>query len=178
MLELTLLGLAAQSPRSGYDFKSLFESTALRQFSSSPGSIYPALKRLEAREWLESAVKGSAGDRSRRIYRPTSRGRKALREWLVADPTVEEIERDPRLPILRFSLLGTIDPPPEDVARFLERLESAARRYIEVVEQSKREMERLQEPFPALALEHGSRSLETLADWSREARRAFTAEVS
>lgn len=176
-LELTLLGLAAQEPRSGYDFKSLFESTALRQFSASPGSIYPALKRLEARGSLVSELAESPGDRSRRVYSLSKQGWKELRPWLAGDATVEEFEQDPRLPILRFSLLGTIAPSGEEVDHLLRSLEESARQYAESLESIAQVLEGLDDPYPALALAHGRQSLLTTIDWAARTRDALALGV-
>lgn len=176
-LELTLLGLAAQEPRSGYDFKELFEATALRQFSASPGSIYPALKRLEARGSLVSELVDTPGDRSRRVYSVSDGGRKALRHWLSRDVTVEEFEQDPRLPILRFSLLGAIQPSREHLHRLLESLEASARQYAEDLEGFVRTLEELEDPFPALALDHGRTGLLATVEWAQRTRDALSLEV-
>ena len=48
-LEYALLGLLHQQPQSGYDLRKVFETTALGNYSGSPGAIYPALRRLESR---------------------------------------------------------------------------------------------------------------------------------
>ena len=46
-LSLAILGLIAQEWQSGYDIRKAFATTPMGHFSSSPGAIYPALKRLE-----------------------------------------------------------------------------------------------------------------------------------
>ena len=177
MLELTLLGLAAQKPRSGYDFKSLFESTALRQFSSSPGSIYPALKRLEAAGFLGSQLRESGGDRTRRVYSVTLSGRTELRSWLEAEVTVEELRQDLRLPILRFSLFGSIGVSGGYAARFLDQLAAAAREYGQELERTAQALAGLDDPYPGLALEHGRASLRVLGEWSRRPLTTLMIEV-
>jgi DNA-binding PadR family transcriptional regulator len=168
-LEHALLGLAAQQPRSGYDFKTLFESTALRQFSSSPGSIYPALKRLEGRGLLASRKEPGAGDRSRRIYEVTPKGKQALRSWLEHPATVGELRLDLRLPLLRFSLFGSINMPMDKAVSFLEGLIAAAKQFQVELNPSVSELARLQDPYPGLALDHGIRGLKELQEWSRSA---------
>jgi len=45
LLELALLGLVLREQRSGYALRKVFAETALGGNSSSPGAIYPALKR-------------------------------------------------------------------------------------------------------------------------------------
>jgi DNA-binding PadR family transcriptional regulator len=166
-LELTLVGLAVQQARSGYDFKSLFESTALRQFSSSPGSIYPALKRLEAAGLLRSEVSTSIGDRSRRVYSATEAGRAVLQEWLESEVTIEEMRRDHRLPVLRFSLFGAIGVSVERATSFLQQFEAASEAYRAELDKTAKALADLNDPFPRLALEHGRASFEVNRDWSR-----------
>ena len=45
-LGYALIGLVQEDPRSGYALRKVFEDTPMGAFSSSPGSIYPALKKL------------------------------------------------------------------------------------------------------------------------------------
>ena len=56
LLEYALLGLTYQAPMSGYDLRKIFTTTAMGHFSSSPGAIYPALQRLEARSLLKATI--------------------------------------------------------------------------------------------------------------------------
>lgn len=177
-LEFTLVGLAAQEPRSGYDFKSLFESTALRQFSSSPGSIYPALKRLESAGLLRSEMSESAGNRSRRVYSTTEAGRTTLRGWLQSEVTIDELRRDLRLPILRFSLFGSVGVSPERAILFLEQFEAAAEGYRAEIDKTAEALADLNDPFPRLALEHGRATLEVHRDWSRRSANILRHEAS
>ena len=60
-LEFALVGLLRQKVQSGYDLRKTFTETAMRHYSDSPGSIYPALKRLQARGWIEAEPKDSRG---------------------------------------------------------------------------------------------------------------------
>ena len=45
-LDCAILGLLSRRPGSGYDIRRVFQTTALGRYSDSPGSIYPAIKRL------------------------------------------------------------------------------------------------------------------------------------
>ena len=55
-LELALMGLLSQQDRSGYDLLNIFSQTAMGGFSSSPGAIYPALKRLARAKSIKGVV--------------------------------------------------------------------------------------------------------------------------
>jgi len=45
-LDYALLGLLNKRPAAGYALRRLFQTTPLGVYSDSPGSIYPALRRL------------------------------------------------------------------------------------------------------------------------------------
>jgi DNA-binding PadR family transcriptional regulator len=47
-------------------------------YEVSPGTLYPVLKRMEARGWLRSTVDPGGGRRARREYALTRRGRSVL----------------------------------------------------------------------------------------------------
>ena len=84
-LELALLGLLHQKPQSGYDLRKTFATTAMRHFSDSPGSIYPALRRLEARDWIAIDPQNDKDPENRRgqqVFQLTSAGITVLVEWL------------------------------------------------------------------------------------------------
>jgi DNA-binding PadR family transcriptional regulator len=46
-LDYAILGLMYQKPSSGYGIRMQFETTAIGNYSSSPGAVYPALDRLQ-----------------------------------------------------------------------------------------------------------------------------------
>ena len=60
LLGFALLGLIFEQPRSGYDLRKIFTTTAMGSFSDSPGAIYPALARLEANGLVRGTVEESA----------------------------------------------------------------------------------------------------------------------
>lgn len=86
MLELAILGLLLQSPMHGYELRKRLTGLlgAFRAFSY--GSLYPALRRLQA----DGLIAEDAGPdtlvkrRARRVYELTPEGRKRFSE-LVAD---------------------------------------------------------------------------------------------
>src|SRR5215469_12585224 len=106
-LEMALLGLVAQKPQSGYDLRKTFATTALRHYSDSPGSIYPALRRIEARGWIESTTgKTSPADpRRRQDYRLTDAGKKTLIAWLDQPVSAEDMRMRQTELMLRFAFM-------------------------------------------------------------------------
>ena len=84
-LEHILLGML-QQPASGYDLRSEFESGARFFWSAELSQIYPTLKRMEKRGWLESRLEPSPKGPDRRVYQRTLVGRDVLRDWLLSGP--------------------------------------------------------------------------------------------
>jgi DNA-binding PadR family transcriptional regulator len=92
---------------SGYDVHKLFATTPMAHFSSSPGAIYPALRRLERRGLLKAKLEGKSEARPRRVYTLTREGGAVLSAWLRQQVTREELIRNSGAPILRFALSGS-----------------------------------------------------------------------
>jgi len=96
-----VLGLLALGPRSGYDIKTAVDRSTRFFWAASYGQIYPELRKLEG-EGLIEGEDAPNGARSRRVYRLTAHGRKALEEWLVGPETTIEY-RDESLLRLFFA---------------------------------------------------------------------------
>jgi DNA-binding PadR family transcriptional regulator len=71
MLDLAVLGLLRREPRHGYDLKLQLAQLGFARVSF--GALYPALRRLEKRGWIE-ALRPAA---RRKAYRLTEVGRSA-----------------------------------------------------------------------------------------------------
>ena len=106
-LEACLLGLLQEEPRSGYDLRKLFRDTPLMHFSDSPGSIYPALRRLEKRGWVGGTIESSGSVRQRQVYAITSGGLEAFRKWRGARVTREDVIWKGDALMLRFAFSDT-----------------------------------------------------------------------
>jgi DNA-binding PadR family transcriptional regulator len=76
LIRLHILYHASQEPIFGLG---IIEELSRHGYRVSPGTIYPLLHGLERRGLLRSSPQRS-GSRSRRTYRATARGRRALRE--------------------------------------------------------------------------------------------------
>ena len=80
LLDYAILGLIQDRPLSGYGIRKLFEETALGNYSSSPGTIYPALKRLQKFELVEKITQRRVTKTSFQI---TKKGVLVLKNWLI-----------------------------------------------------------------------------------------------
>jgi PadR family transcriptional regulator, regulatory protein AphA len=96
-----VLGLLGLRPMSGYDIKRAVDRTIRHFWAASYGQIYPELKRLEEAGWIVGKD-ADRGSRSRRVYRITARGRRALKDWLHGRETRIEL-RDESLLRLFFA---------------------------------------------------------------------------
>src|SRR5262249_14204979 len=94
-----------RQPCSGYDLRRFFAIRPMATFSDSPGSIYPALKRLEQSGMVSCTLEENSRVRRRALYRISSTGKKALERWLERPVNAEDVLR--RMPelCLRFSFL-------------------------------------------------------------------------
>jgi DNA-binding PadR family transcriptional regulator len=131
-LEAVLLRVIARKPCSGYDLR---RSGSLGVFSDSPGSVYPALKRLEESGLIEASVE--AGGRRRTVYRLTGDGRAALHTWLTSAVTTADLDRRPELLELRYLFLGEQNDT-DGLRRFLvEYADAVAQRIMEQEKKAK-----------------------------------------
>jgi DNA-binding PadR family transcriptional regulator len=173
-LELAILGLLTLEPQSGYDLMNVFAATAMGNYSSSPGAIYPALKRLEKRRLVEGEVDDTRALRPKKVFHPTAAGEATLREWLRREITLDDARRRLDELLLRFAFYSLLGPAASRA--FLRSLAARLDEYVaELVEQRK--------IFPAEAPPHGRMAFElgieqyrSCARWARRMLRHFEEE--
>jgi DNA-binding PadR family transcriptional regulator len=76
--DLVILALVEDEPLHGYEIASRLERSCQGTLRFTLASLYATLYRLEERELVRSRWVERAGQRRRRCYRITDRGRKAL----------------------------------------------------------------------------------------------------
>lgn len=108
MLSYALLGLLQQKPKSGYDLRKLFAETAMGNYSDSPGSIYPALQRLQDRKLVSAQIEQGVGLRRRRVLRLTNAGLTVLKAWLRSPMKSNSVTRHMDEWMLRFSFCDQV----------------------------------------------------------------------
>jgi DNA-binding PadR family transcriptional regulator len=166
-LEFALVGLLRQKAQSGYDLRKTFSETAMRHYSDSPGSIYPALKRLQARGWIEAEPKDRRG---REVFHMSAEGILALLEWLARDLTYDDVVLRGQELMLRFAFMdGNV--PRSTALRFLEQFERELTRY---VGELRGQFEQMSSRSPlhtgVLAFQSGIEGMEAQLSWARQAR--------
>jgi PadR family transcriptional regulator PadR len=76
--ELLILALIESEPRHGYEIGRLIETRSGGRLRFQASSLYPVLFRMERRGWIKGRWVEKAGERRRRFYRLTDKGRDAL----------------------------------------------------------------------------------------------------
>ena len=77
-LDLLVLKVVALGPSHGYAIAQRLQQISKDFFQVHQGSLYPALHRLEDRDWLQSEWKDSETGREAKFYRLTRKGRAQL----------------------------------------------------------------------------------------------------
>lgn len=79
-LEMLILKTLALEPMHGYGLALRIEQTSRGVFRVNPGSLLPALARMESAGRVKSDWRASENNRRAKYYALTARGRKALEE--------------------------------------------------------------------------------------------------
>jgi transcriptional regulator len=97
-LELLILRLLSSGNLNGWDIMLRIQLISDEVLSVTPGSLYPALHRLEARGLISAAWRPSDNNRKAKFYGLTARGRKQLdaqrKQWEQFSAAVALILRD------------------------------------------------------------------------------------
>jgi len=172
VLGYALLGLIQLKPSSGYDLRKIFAETAMGNYSSSPGAIYPALERLESQGLIRGVVEDGVGLRRRRLYKLTSKGGSALKRWLSRPIAQADVMRGAQELMLRFSFMDRALGPDATIA-FLAGFRSALKAYLAGLESYLSENAPQMPLSGRLALESGIRGYRGLYDWTDYAIRTY-----
>lgn len=83
-LDVLVLKTLSWGPRHGYAIAKWLESTTDDTLSIEEGSLYPALYRLERKEWIEATWGMSELGRRAKFYALTPAGRERLKAEVAA----------------------------------------------------------------------------------------------
>jgi DNA-binding PadR family transcriptional regulator len=113
-LRYAILGLLAETPRSGYELLREFDYSRSVIWPAPQNEIYRELAKLQHNGWIEQPA--AAGARNRRIYRITPSGKKILHQWLCSDTVDFSLRYEP---VLRAVFMTQMSK--EEIKRRLER---------------------------------------------------------
>lgn len=92
-IDLLLLSLIKQRDLYGYEITKLLKQLSDDHYEMSEGTLYPALKRLERKQWIESYWSETSSGR-RKYYKLTDLGTKELvkkqRDWKLIENLVQK----------------------------------------------------------------------------------------
>ena len=167
LLELAVMGLLSQQPRSGYDLLKVFSETAMGGFSSSPGAIYPALKRLEKAGNITGEVENRDTLRPRQVYSLTAAGIKTLKQQLRQPVTRDDVVRHMDGVMLRFAFAGELLGP-DVAAGILEQFAHQIGGYLPDLQDQLAQIPETTGAYGKYALQHGIQMYEVEARWARK----------
>jgi transcriptional regulator len=77
-LDLLVLKTLTLEPMHGWGISQRIQQMSRSVLDVNQGSLYPALQRLEQKEWIDSEWRTSENNRRAKYYRLTAKGRRAL----------------------------------------------------------------------------------------------------
>jgi len=77
-LDLLVLKTLSAGPIHGWGISQRIQQTSRGVLDVNQGSLYPALRRLEVKGWVEGEWRASDSNRRARYYRLTPEGKRAL----------------------------------------------------------------------------------------------------
>jgi DNA-binding PadR family transcriptional regulator len=164
--EHILIGLVCLSPASGYDLKRKFAATPIGVYQPSSGSLYPALRRLEAKGLVKALDGTGESARHRRVYEPTAAGRAVHATWLRTPVDVSTVARDLGLHLMRFVMMEHASSR-EEVLSFLGALKDALAAFTAGMQRYAAASAPTGDRHPGLALDHGLEVYRASLRWTR-----------
>ncbi len=126
LLDYAILGLIKDQPLTGYGIRKLFEETALGNFSSSPGTIYPALKRLQKFKLVEKYKNANS---YKNPFNITQIGLLVLKNWVLQKIEKIDVEKNTDELMLRFAFMESLTEKNEKI-NFLTSYKVLLKMYI------------------------------------------------
>ena len=168
-LDYAILGLLLANSMTAYGLRMAFEKTAIGNFSSSPGSIYPACNRLIK---LDLIIKN---DNNGGLLEITAEGKKQMKIWLTKPITFEEVSKDSTILILKFAFMDHLVSQLEKVT-FLESFIQLTKEYLRELE-AYHNSSKLQMPLHGrLSFEYGIATYKTQLNWAKSSLKSMTHE--
>jgi PadR family transcriptional regulator, regulatory protein AphA len=173
--EHLLLGLICAEPSSGYDLKRAFSTTPIGVYQPSSGALYPALRRLQTKGFVQSQPRSTAGvspGRRRSVYQATPAGWAAHESWVRTPVETASVARDLGLHLMRFVMMEPLLTR-DEVLDFLCGLRDALAALVAQLERytGAATFEGL---HPGLALDHGIQIYRASLDWAEHAIASLT----
>lgn len=162
-LGYAILGLLRE-PMTGYAVRKVFETTPMGNYSSGPGTIYPALKRLHNAGLIEKYFDKNASKAGKSLYRLTEAGVLALQQWFRQPVTQKDMDKNLDALFLRFAFMEFFVDFETRVA-FVREFKKEIEIYIHYLEDFFAEAKKSMPLHGRLAMEQGIESQYTISKW-------------
>lgn len=179
-LEHVLLAMLGQ-PASGYDLKAQFESGVRFFWSAEFGQIYPTLKAMQRKGWIEGRSEPSPKGPPRIVYTRTPEGTREFHAWLRSGPVMGNERFAWIAQLIHFGELHDLDATErfvEELSRKQSFVRDALANAITGVEIDHPQGESTMNDIVFhewLALQVGLRAIQARIDWCEEAKRTIRA---
>lgn len=161
MLELAALGLLLKKPLHGYRLKQQLEKFMSGCISINYGAIYPLLKRLEKKGYINTYQELADISSNRKVYQITKLGRDRWRQAMLAHPHESWVNSRSRF-IIKFFFFSQLEPN-ERIKLMQSRLMTCQLR-LENRESQLVEQE-AEDPYQAIALQRHLANLHFEIEW-------------
>jgi DNA-binding PadR family transcriptional regulator len=104
MLDKIILGVLGLKDLTSYDLKKSLDKSINHFYTTSYGSLHPALVKLEKNNLVTSRVFIDGG-RSKKLYSITESGRQDFTNWLSSDIQISRLKEDSLVRIFFFGML-------------------------------------------------------------------------
>jgi len=130
LLDKIILGFLKLKSLSSYDLKKALENSVGHFYSTSYGSIQPALKKMESLGWVRKESQPT-GARKKNIFHITEKGIEEFGQWMKTEIPVTRIKEDALVKMFFFGLI-----PQEERIRLIEE-------YTKKIEETQRILEQI-----------------------------------
>lgn len=165
LVDYAILGLIQDQPLSGYAIRKMFEETALGNYSSSPGTIYPALKRLQK---FDLVKKQEQSNSKKTGFEITDKGLLILKNWFLKPIEKTDVAKSTDELLLRFGFMESLVEK-KDRILFLRSFQNRLTSYIEELKEFYTKESSKMPLHGRLAFQYGIDSNQTTLKWCEKA---------
>lgn len=165
LLDYAILGLIQDQPLSGYAIRKMFEETALGNYSSSPGTIYPALNRLQK---FDLVKKQEQSNSKKTGFEITKNGLLILKNWFLKPIEKVDVAKRTDELLLRFGFMESLVEKKDKII-FLRSFQELLTSYIEELKEFYTSESSKLPLHGRLAFQHGIDSNQTTLEWCKKA---------
>jgi DNA-binding PadR family transcriptional regulator len=147
---------------SGYDLKQAMQKSTSNFFDASFGSIYPALKRLQAKKLINSREVIDCG-KYKKLYVITDTGKSDFMNWLTQPMEFYGTKLDH---LVKVFFLGFL--PKEQAKQILEDFSGRVESVLQKLRESEPRIQEKADMYQYSTLLYGIRYYQFIIDWSND----------